>query len=431
MAEHGGDYVGPGRLCLTPLRQWALLRRAPHVIGYVLLVDLAAVVLTALSLQKMEPTPTQWWQFTVLGAYGVSYTELTRRIERARRNFGASPHVNMESVWSFAAVLLLPSGLTAVIIAVVTVQRWLRVRHHVVHQQAFSAAAMILAAHVVATVFGEFGFGPAERTPIYFIGVVLSGLAFQVLESLPVGLAVFLTTAGPGRLRLAAGEPLDNLVEAATIGLGFLLAWTLVDWPIVGLTVLGVTFALHHVVLIRQLRDRACSDPKTGLLNTGGFKERARREIARASRSSEHSTALLLIDLDHFKKINDTHGHVAGDEVLCAIAQTLSVEARTYDLVCRYGGEEFLMLLPDTTTVEAVTAADRIRRRITDLTLPVTSRHRDAVVKRLTASIGVAVHPRHGHALDELLRAADAAMYQAKRAGRNRTTIAQEADQTI
>jgi diguanylate cyclase (GGDEF)-like protein len=192
-----------------------------------------------------------------------------------------------------------------------------------------------------------------------------------------------------------------------------------------------VTFALHHVVLIRQLRDRACSDPKTGLLNTSGFKDRARREIARASRGGEHSTALLLIDLDHFKKINDTHGHVAGDEVLCAIAQTLSAEARTYDLVCRYGGEEFLMLLPDTTTVEAVTAADRIRRRINELVLPVTSRHRDAVVSRLTASIGVAIHPRHGHAIDELLRAADAAMYQAKRAGRNRTTIAQEADQAV
>jgi len=193
-----------------------------------------------------------------------------------------------------------------------------------------------------------------------------------------------------------------------------------------------VTFALHHVVIrIRQLRDRVCSDPKTGLLNTGGFKERAHLEIARASRSNEYSTALLLIDLDHFKEINDTHGHVAGDEVLCAIAQTLSTEARTYDLVCRYGGEEFLMLLPDTTTVEAVTVADRVRRRINELALPVTSQHRDAVVNRLTASIGVAVHPRHGQALDELLRAADAAMYQAKHAGRNRTAVAQEAGQRM
>src|SRR5215470_18080204 len=169
MVERGGDHVGPGRLCFIPLGQWALLRRAPHVIGYVLFVDLAAVALTVVSLRRMEPTPTQWWQFVVLGACGVVYTELTRRIERARYNFGASPHVNMESVWTFAAVLLLPAGLTAVIIAVVTAQRWFRVRHHVAHHQAFSAAAVILAAHAVAAVFGEFGFDPAERTSTYFI----------------------------------------------------------------------------------------------------------------------------------------------------------------------------------------------------------------------------------------------------------------------
>lgn len=431
MAEHGGDHVGPGRIRLIPLRRWALWRRAPHVIGYVLLVELAAVVLTAVSLQRMEPTPTQWWQFTVLSTCGVFYTELARRIERARPALGVA-YVDLKSVWTFAAVLLLPACLTAVIIIIVSVQQWLRIRHHEVHRQTFSAAALILTAYAVAEIFDKFGFDPTERTFMNFMGVASSGFTFCVLGWLPIGLVIFLTSAaGSGRLRIAAGQPLDHLVEAASIGLGFLLAWALVDWPIAGLTVLGVTFALHHVLLIRPLRDRACSDPKTGLLNTDGFEERAIREIARASRSNGHSTALLLIDLDHFKRINDTHGHVAGDKVICAIAQTLSAASRTYDLVGRYGGEEFIMLLPDTTTAEAVNVANRIRRRINELNLPVTSRHREAVVNRLTASIGVAVHPCHGHTFYELLEAADTAMYQAKHAGRNRTIVAQTPDQHI
>jgi diguanylate cyclase (GGDEF)-like protein len=419
-----GDHVEPGRIRLIPLRRWALWQRAPHVIGYILLVDLAAALLTVVYLPGMEATPTQWWQFAVLSAWGILYTELPRRIERARVNVGTL-HVDLRSVWIFAAVLLLPSSLIAVTITVVAVQQWLRVRHHEVHRETFSTAVLILTAHAVVTIFGNFGFDPAERTVMNFISVASSGFAYWVLVWLPICLAIFLTTSGPRRLRIAAGQPLDHLVEVASIGLGFLLAWILVDWPIAGFTVLGVTFALHHVVLIRPLRDRACSDPKTGLLNTDGFEERARREITRASRSNGHSTALLLIDLDHFKRINDTHGHVAGDEVLCAIARTLSAETRTYDLVGRYGGEEFILLLPDTTTAEAVNAANRIRRRINELTLPVTSRHHEAVVNRLTASIGVAVRPCHGHTFNELLGAADAAMYQAKHAGRNRTTIAQ------
>src|SRR5262249_43617546 len=160
----------------------------------------------------------------------VFYAELTRQIERAR-HYLDTPNVTV-AVVTFAAVLLLPSGLTAVIITVGAVQKWLRVRHHVVHRHTFSAAAVILAAHAVVTIFDKFGFDPTERTFSNFASVALSGIVIYILELLQVGLAVFLTTAGPGRLRIAAGQPLDHLVEAACIGLGFLLAWTLVDWPI-------------------------------------------------------------------------------------------------------------------------------------------------------------------------------------------------------
>ncbi len=384
------------------------------------------MLLTAFSLSTMVVTADQWWKFSVLFACGVLYTELPRRIERARQQLGVV-HVNLESVWTFAATLLLPLGLTVVIIVVVAAQRWLRIRHHVVHRQVFSCAALVLATYGAVTVLDRFAFEPTGRTFDDFIVIACGAAVFHFLEWALVGVAIFLVATGPGRIVVAAGRALDHLVEAASIWLGFLLAWALLDWPVAGLAVLGVTFALHHVVLIRHLRDQARSDPKTGLLNADGFTEMANRELTRAARNGAHSTALLLIDLDHFKKINDTFGHVAGDEVLGAVARTMSAEARTYDLVCRFGGEEFLIMLPDTTTSEAAGVAERLRRRINDLVLPVTTGHHDAIVMDLTASIGIATHPHDGTTLDQLLQVADAAMYHAKNAGRNRTIIASEA----
>jgi diguanylate cyclase (GGDEF)-like protein len=128
-----------------------------------------------------------------------------------------------------------------------------------------------------------------------------------------------------------------------------------------------------------------------------------------------------VLDMDHFKHINDEHGHLAGDAALKCVGAALADELRGYDAVGRFGGEEFVALLPGIDASDAGHAAERLRRRIESLAVPLPGGDR---VVSVSASIGVALCPDHGDSLDDVLRAADDAMYQAKQAGRNTVRVA-------
>jgi diguanylate cyclase (GGDEF)-like protein len=127
--------------------------------------------------------------------------------------------------------------------------------------------------------------------------------------------------------------------------------------------------------------------------------------------------ALLMMDLDNFKQVNDHLGHPFGDQVLRRVAQTLERNARLTDVVCRYGGEEWALILPETTQEEALQVAERLRQQIEQLQI------RPDLL--LTLSAGVAIFPNHARLADDLLHAADAAMFQAKRQGKNRVVLAE------
>ena len=164
-----------------------------------------------------------------------------------------------------------------------------------------------------------------------------------------------------------------------------------------------------------ELRFQATHDIPTGIWNRGALLDLLRREIERASRS-QSSTGLLMLDLDHFKKVNDTYGHLAGDVVLREVAHRISEVVRSYDLVGRYGGEEFLVVLPDCDTDQALQSAERIRAVIAGC--PVLAAGAEILV---TASIGVTVTTASTVAEKEILAIADTALYAAKSAGRNCT----------
>jgi len=169
--------------------------------------------------------------------------------------------------------------------------------------------------------------------------------------------------------------------------------------------------------LMKLLEQRAQIDGLTGLWNRNYFNDRLGREQAEASR--KHSPlALVMCDLDHFKRLNDTYGHPAGDAVIQAFAGILNRELRAYDVPCRYGGEEFALILPRTTAEEAVAVCDRIRRA-----LELTS-FKKYPEMHATASFGVAAHVEEG-ACDpaKLIEAADKTLYHAKQNGRNRVHI--------
>jgi diguanylate cyclase (GGDEF)-like protein len=176
-------------------------------------------------------------------------------------------------------------------------------------------------------------------------------------------------------------------------------------------------------VLVDQFRQASRTDPKTGLVNGAAWSELAAKELARARRQ-RHGLAVLMVDLDNFKAVNDAHGHLAGDEVLRAVAATLSAEVRAYDAVGRFGGEEFVVLLSGVDTASATSAAERLRARIRALDVGVGGASGNTRITGLTASVGCVASPTAAGSVDELVGAADSALYEAKRAGRDRVVCA-------
>jgi two-component system, cell cycle response regulator len=168
--------------------------------------------------------------------------------------------------------------------------------------------------------------------------------------------------------------------------------------------------ALRNALLLEQIRRLAATDALTGLANRRTFQEMLEREISRATRHGDDLT-LVMIDLDHFKTLNDTHGHQVGDEVLRYVGRRLAEQCRDFDTPARYGGEEFAVVLPRCSLVEAAEVAERMR----------TSLASGGPVP-ITASAGVATFPSQAGSSDELIRAADHALYRAKGEGRDRTS---------
>ena len=175
--------------------------------------------------------------------------------------------------------------------------------------------------------------------------------------------------------------------------------------------------AEHEVLALQeQLRDESTHDALTGLYNRRYLEESLPRELVRAKRE-EHPVSLIMGDLDHFKAVNDVHGHQAGDAVLRAFGDLMKRHARESDIYCRYGGEEFLVVLPSMPKQAAAERAEKLRSLIEDS--PVAFGHASIPA---TASFGVASFPLDGRSADELIAAADRALYRAKEAGRNRVS---------
>jgi diguanylate cyclase (GGDEF)-like protein/PAS domain S-box-containing protein len=180
-----------------------------------------------------------------------------------------------------------------------------------------------------------------------------------------------------------------------------------------------VGLSIANIRLRDALRTQSVKDPLTGLYNRRYLEETLEREIRRAGRAQQR-LGLLILDLDHFKRFNDTYGHEAGDTVLREVGALLARSIRVEDTVCRFGGEEFVIILPTADLDAAVMRAERVGAKLRELTVL----HQGQSLGILTASVGVAEFPRHGSAPKELLAAADAALYRAKEEGRDRVVSA-------
>lgn len=182
----------------------------------------------------------------------------------------------------------------------------------------------------------------------------------------------------------------------------------------------SLLFPLRNALLYRTALQNSLRDPLTGTGNRIAMEQTLQREIHLARRNLQ-PLSVLMLDIDHFKRINDTHGHAAGDQVLRAVADTLKAQVRNVDMVFRYGGEEFLILLSNTGLEAAALVGERLRQAVRRMHL----QHQQPGMD-ISASLGCAcLQP--GEALDDLLRRADDALYAAKRAGRDRLSLAASA----
>jgi diguanylate cyclase (GGDEF)-like protein len=179
-----------------------------------------------------------------------------------------------------------------------------------------------------------------------------------------------------------------------------------------------IALALGNILAHLALKEQSIRDPLTGLANRRYLTEQLETEVARARRQGS-TIGILMLDADHFKTFNDNHGHVVGDQVLISLSRSLVSQSRTGDVVSRYGGEEFVVVMPGAALPAAVRRAEALQSRIRSLA--VSHAGKDLSV---TVSIGVAVFPDHGQTAAEVLDAADQALYRAKEAGRDRVEAA-------
>jgi diguanylate cyclase (GGDEF)-like protein len=314
---------------------------------------------------------------------------------------------------------------------------YVRIRHGAVYRRVFSSAALGLSGALASALFrwltlvapqglsGAWLTYPGPNTwlmrPQQATAAIACAVVFGVLNAGLIAVAAWLVDR-EARLADMLWDRERMLLDLTETCVGILVTIAC------ALSTLLLAVALPPVVLLQrsllhsQLKTQALTDPKTGVLNAGAWQGEASLAVDRARRRRE-SLAVLLADVDYFKKVNDTYGHLTGDAMLRTLAAEMRQQVRESDLVGRFGGEEFAILLSGTTAAEARRVAERIRRGAGVVRVLT----KDTIVG-VTVSIGVAVLGSHGSDLGELLESADKALYRAKRTGRDRVCLADPSD---
>ena len=408
---------------LSAVRAWPLWEHPRWLTGYIVAVVVAYLAVLSVVAQFYTLSPRQIVTFGALLLCGADTVELTKRSgENARLSS------DIYIVWELPIAILLPLGY-AMLVPVIRLglTQW-RIRRVPLHRRVFTAAIIGLSYAASGALFhalSHTGFGsvpsPLDHPTAWVLAIAAAALMQWLVNNALLLPAV--KGGDPGiRMRdlLLARENVQNDVAELCVAVLVTLG--------VAVSPLALIFALPFVTLLQrsgrhsQLMAASRLDSKTGLLNAGTWEREAAYEVARAVRTRT-PLALVLIDIDHFKLVNDLHGHVVGDKALRAIARTFKIFLRDYDLAGRFGGEEFALLLPQTSAADARRIAERVRVHIAEMPISVNDEPA-AESLQVTVSIGVAAlgttwERTTGSQLTDLLAGADRALYQAKNAGRN------------
>jgi diguanylate cyclase (GGDEF)-like protein len=408
---------------LPRVRDWSLWSLPRPLRAYLLAVICADLAWLAVSGATFRFHGGDLLLFGALLACVAATVELTRR---ASEPAGVSRDVY--AVWELPVVILLPPLYALLIPAIrLALTHW-RVRRSPPYRRVFSAAAIGIAYGCGGAVYRAIL--PVQDHPRAYLwshtAIWLGAAAACAVTQWMVNQALVLTaakSADPSMRILEAGfgkEALHN--DGTELCAAILVAMGVTISAITLIVALPLTTLLQRSFRHAQLLNEARADSKTGLLNAATWEREAVAEVARAVRTGSPA-AVALLDLDRFKRINDTYGHLIGDQVLREVASSLTGVLRDYDLAGRFGGEEFVMLLPQTRAVDAFRIAERVRAHISQLPIYADG-GADAERVPVTVSIGVAALDAGScRELAELLAAADAALYRAKASGRDQVQM--------
>ncbi|BBG02292.1 MULTISPECIES: GGDEF domain-containing protein [Pseudonocardia] len=396
-------------------------------------VEVTAVLLVAAELLRHGPEllePRPWIVSGALLVAAALHAELSLGAERMRRRIADTRYIDLSSVWTFAAALLLPAVPAVATVVAVYLHLFLRVFRPAgtpLHRQLYSTSTVVLAVYLVVMLREYSGVGGDVGSVAGVVTLLCCLLVYTLTNTLLVVAVIRLSQPRSSFLAILAGG--EIVLELATLSLGALVAVVIVPhyWLLVGLLVPSLLL-LEQTTLLRQLEDKANTDAKTGLLNADAWRSRATRLLT-AARRDRVAAGVLILDLDHFKDVNDRYGHLVGDAVLASMADVLTGEVRGTDVVGRFGGEEFVVAMgtmkqdPAAGATAVRETCERIRRRVESMSVEVPSLQGAVRIDRLSVSVGAAVQPGAGTELDRLLAAADEALYTAKRAGRNQVRV--------
>jgi diguanylate cyclase (GGDEF)-like protein len=426
-----------GRQVLDP-RLWTLWGERRVVIACVLAVDIAAVALAAGMTIAMPVSSLEAFRFGLLAAGALVHREAARPIDNLQQQATGTARnsllTDLPVLWIFAATLSVPLPLVFAMTTLVCMHSWFRGGSARLYRIVFAGATMVLAsaaAVALLQLLQTSGQTTGQTTEYPIIPHGLQGLVLLVGAAtvywlvnlvLAIGMATLSDPLQPARQVL--GDLNEQVVVAASLGLAIMLAVVLAWEPWLIAVPMIAIFPLHRALLLPHFQQVARTDGKTGLLTAGFWREEADRELERARRLAE-PLGVLMLDLDHFKAVNDRMGHLVGDQLLRAVADELRSQTRPYDLVGRFGGEEFIILLPGVGIAQIEHIADRIRERVSQLRVLVEGPHdRPITVDGISVSIGAAARPHDGDHIETLVLAADGALLAAKAAGRDRVCLA-------
>jgi len=404
---------------------WAIWRLPRWLIAFVLAVVVADLAAIAFAAAVTTITADNLALFGLLLGCTAVAVELSRKTGEQ-----GGMMKDVHGVWELPVAILLPP-LYALIVPIARVAlTQLRVRHAPPHRRVYTAAAVGLSYGAASLAFHGLA-GPAGLTAtapgalghdtVWTLLVVLSALIKLVLNKAMIMTAIKGTSPSASlRQALLTRESIYN--DMAELCIGVLVTYGVAGNPLLVLAALPVVTLLQRSLRHAQLVTDSRADSKTGLLNAATWEREANAEVVRAVRTRS-PLAVALLDIDKFKLINDTYGHLVGDQVLKEIARTLNAMLRDYDVAGRFGGEEFSLLLPQTRAVDAFRIAERVRANIAALSVIAPGETGGERVQ-VTVSIGVAaLDSGTERTFSQLMSAADAALYRAKGCGRDQVQM--------